>query len=862
MSFGAFESDLPLPVLFRTKRVFRSAVSWILFFSFKTNCATSFYNSPYCIRDQHQRLAIDAIRSVQMQMQIHGPKKDNFRMTLLRRQNNEETSIISNEDAGDADKHMHKHMHKHKEEAQAGYLTYVHESIGSILDADPIPIPPAFSQKMSLNENSVVDVEDDLNLMFVNEKSCTIKWSVFDKFIQWKNKSTSSSISTSASTTISVEIDDLIMLASECEQAVFGHGDGDGNKNVPATVQGLIEIQSTKIKIAKTSESEVHKDDNDNDNDGRRERTLIATLLSLNMVESSIRNLTDDTHGRAPLLKDMIEKIENSSDVGIPIALVPILRTLLLPSGINLRNLLWHGFLPGIKTHWLALSIVLTLSMDDLRNPSYSPCDFPEDNVDGLNVMRTFPKLAKILDHGRSILSSPELKAKFETRVLESSFIPSTHKDLCRVCFNYTHSPVIFSSVCAPMIEHALRLLWCIVNERTDDCIAKDGAYYVTLDGHGQRDKHDVVLLPNLSTGGFKSKVGVETTTSIPKGEEKSKLVDAIGEGNMAFLIDLFASPPGSPNIRAALAHGSYSKHLLNELLAMHSEPDKELTGIMQESSNEQLHDMSCALISVLDIFSSPDDYCGSSHNNMCQDYGPIFSYSSSLLREIDNLIWSLEPLSDFVIDMKKTDVLASNTGNDLHRRVSRSFDAVSKNVEDIKFMRLRILHAFGADSSESVPCYCAKNEIASKCGAAKLLLEETARATTSYLEQLSNAMKELDCFEKQPPNSRRRKQIMRIISISQLSLDFYSFASFCALLYIEHRVLPQSKVLYPILDESVLFLAVKRSRMVVSTYSTVTMVDRALKAVEVYSFGKAFKAISAEIEKQKKRSDDHSPVV
>lgn len=796
MGFDTFESDL----LFRSKTVYRSALSWIVFFTFKTSCAAYYFQSPHYLRYPHQSLSVGATRLVE----LRNPKKGNFRMFLSLRQN-EKRSACSNED----------------DMGGAGYLTFVHESIGSILDADPIPIPPAFDQKMSTN-----CVED--GLLFVDEKSCTIKWSVFDEFIKWKSKSVSS--------LTSVEVDDLIILASECEQAVFS----DSNISVPATIQGLIEIQRTKME----NSSDAHEDDEH----GRRERTLIATLLSLNMVESSIRNMTNDQHGRAPLLKDMIENIGNSSDVEIPISLVPILRTLLLPSGINLRNLLWHGFLPGIKTHWLALSIVLKMSMDDLTNHSYNPCDLPEDNLDGLYIMRKFRKLAKILDHGRSILSSPESKVEFQTRVLKSSFIPSTHKELYRVCLNYTHFPVIFSSVCVPMIEHSLRLCWCVVNERYDDRIAKDGAYYVTLDGHGQRDKHDVLLLPYLSQSKGNSNIGVET--SIPEREEKNKLIGAIGEGNMAFLIDLFASPPGSPNIRAALAHGSYNKKLLFELQALRSDSDNDCNGIMQDSSNEQLHDLSHALISVLDILSSLDD-SGGSCNKICQDYGPIFSYSSILLREIDNLVWSLKLLSDLVVDIKNTDLLASNTGNDLQRRVSQSFNDISQNVEKLKLMRVRILHAFGAESSESVPCYCAQNEIASDCGAARLLLEESARASTSYLEKLSKAMKELDCIEK-PPNSRRRKQIMRIISISQLTLDFYSFASFCALLYIENRVLPQNKIQYPLLDESILYLAVKRSRMVVSTYSTVTMVDRALKAVETYSVGKAFKAIAAEISKER----------
>jgi hypothetical protein len=63
--------------------------------------------------------------------------------------------------------------------------------------------------------------------------------------------------------------------------------------------------------------------------------TTATALLALNALESSIRYSTGFTSGRAPLVKKMIERI---SDEHIGRAC----QLLLLPQGLNLRNLVWY----------------------------------------------------------------------------------------------------------------------------------------------------------------------------------------------------------------------------------------------------------------------------------------------------------------------------------------------------------------------------------------------------------------------------------------------------------------------------------------------------------------------------------------
>ena len=143
----------------------------------------------------------------------------------------------------------------------------------------------------------------------------------------------------------------------------------------------------------------------------------------------------------------------------------------------------------------------------------------------------------------------------------------------------------------------------------------------------------------------------------------------------------------------------------------------------------------------------------------------------------------------------------------------------------------------------ESVKCL-----VASECGAARHLMSEISAAASASVEEISSGIVELERNDGKL-SSRRRKQIVRLCSMAKLTLDFYSFAAYCALLYIERRLhvnttSVQGGSKHKDLDDDVLFLAVKRSRMVVSTFSTTKTVDRAIKALEQYVAGKAVKAI------------------
>jgi hypothetical protein len=100
--------------------------------------------------------------------------------------------------------------------------------------------------------------------------------------------------------------------------------------------------------------------------------------LALNGLELAIRHSTGYKTGRVPLLKTMIAKLH-------PKDLARVCALLLLPTGINLQSLLWHGFVAAnLPQPWLALVLILT-KMLHLRQ-SQDVCQ--EDDVDAVEVLK------------------------------------------------------------------------------------------------------------------------------------------------------------------------------------------------------------------------------------------------------------------------------------------------------------------------------------------------------------------------------------------------------------------------------------------------------------------------------------------
>lgn len=713
------------------------------------------------------------------------------------------------------------YMQRTGSEEDADKYAYVHPSIREVLVMEPEIIPIDFF------ESKGFEVTDDAIL--ANAGNYTIKWNVLEEFIERGNAKMKAP---ELKDTISMEL--LVILASQSELGLFRDNELR-TLGVPSPIHGLLQIIPDKDYVS--------------EEDGPY--FLIATLLALNMVENSIRHLIGKKTGRAPLLKDMIEIMAASEgDDALPKSMISVLRTLLLPkNGINLRNLLWHGFLPTIHRRWFSLSVALTLSLDELAGSSSFKGPCLDGNLETIAAMRQHEALVTILDHGKGILASREKTKMLAEKMMQSNTIPRGHAELCRVALNFINQPIIFASVAGPLIEHLLRIMWCHENNQKK-YIAEPGSYYVTLDGHGQRDKHEIVIMPYFSQPQQLEAKGI-----------RNRLVYRLGGPTMAFLMDMFTSPPGAPNIRASVAHGSFNKYLFAELVAIEGKREDMRINIVE------LEDMTSALISILDVLCDDCQYdtCETDATSIKMNiafssYRPCFSYSASLLVEVDNMVDAMKPLYKFIHDGHHLKHFRNSSQSQMQSDMADKMMDMSQSIEAIVGMQESIYEGFGIDKSKFTnECFfreSSNNLSASECGAAKLLLSEISKAASSSHGDLNDGIAGFQ-GEQTQLSSRRRKQVSRMCAAAKLTLDFYSFAAYCALLYIERRQnavtvsknMDSRSVMHENLTDDELFVAVKRSRMVVSTFSTTKTFDRALSALAQYTAGKAVKAISERIQ-------------
>ena len=740
----------------------------------------------YFIPTSNNHCEINFDRSCTNDLQIMMEKTDSYEVTRYSECNLDKTARLDEKES--------------QNESTSGsddFFKYVHPSISNILNMRPEETCIASSQRYHWDESTIICPE-----------KCCFNWDTLESFLE-----RNSSIENFRGKKV-ISMDSLVVLASLCEEYIFNKHSTEAISSPP--VKGLIKLAalgplSKDGKVCKEKDSNI----------------LLATLVSLNMIESSIRDLVLKEHGRAPLLKDMIEMIDDRSTSSV---LVPLLRSLLLPNvGINLRNLLWHGFLSCLHIRWLALSIVLILSIDDLSDASR------EDEINtslstlvSLKKLREHDSLAKILDDGHTILASQNGEIDIlKAELLESQLVPKTHENLVNLLNQdmVQKYPVISSALMGLLIEHGLRLWWCDVNGMNDK-IAKPDSYYVTLDGNSQRDKHDVILFPYLSN------------------DSTNKLVHEIGGPIMALLSDTFTSRYG-PNIRASIAHGLYNKYLYQELLNMLDEEQKVFV--------DCAHDAACINLFILKILATKKlglDLSRDDQQEQVSGYKPVFSYSAVSARNIVSVMNSYYSLKNLISSEKMIygmNSKISEQGEKVFRTLSIGDSyRLSLNL----LLKCHILHTLSYQSNElwsheDIFKDVNNNMVLSKCGASIILLNEIATGLDLYLMDLKEAL--LDTIER-PLSSRRRKQICRMFSMASMTLSFYNICILCAMLQISKKLQSPDNQILPVshqdFSDEILMHAVKRSRMVVSTFSTASNVDRAIKSVSEYLKGKSISVI------------------
>ncbi|EJK49856.1 hypothetical protein THAOC_31223 [Thalassiosira oceanica] len=501
----------------------------------------------------------------------------------------------------------------------------------------------------------------------------------------------------------SLRIDQLANLAEECERAISR---SSTSKSMSPTQLGLIRL----------SESEC------GDNDGTS--LLVASMMALTLLESSIRRTVNwgqpAKQGSAPL-KDLIQRLSEMEVEGSSLtSLAPVLRTLLLPTkfgGINLRNLVLHGFLSEISVKWFSLVLILLNTFED----AVPAIGSPESNGVVFPARPTkYPFWKDLVENGQSILRSKLALQKLECQARD--FVPTTHLGLLRFLLRNL-APTIFGESSRPLsvtyvalmciiLEHSLRLMWCEINGRLDDKKAQPSTYYVTLDGHGQKTIHDVILLPFLMTG------------------ERNALVQELGAPLCSLLSDLFTSPSlEAPNTRAAVFHGTFDETIFSELKSL-VEPDVYASAAIDErESNESLADIACVLTSCLESLSNP---------SRALKYRPVYSHTASYNRQFAAIFANLNRLRAIIAN----DRLVSDAVCLMEERQAQiCHDATALYVDPTDLQVMNEMLAGNNDDTwgvEDLYDEHSTNLLLSSSGASLALLEDTAAAAESYIAGLN----------------------------------------------------------------------------------------------------------------------------
>ncbi|KAJ3065196.1 hypothetical protein HDU98_011416 [Podochytrium sp. JEL0797] len=227
--------------------------------------------------------------------------------------------------------------------------------------------------------------------------------------------------------------------------------------------------------------------------------------------------------------------------------LIKVLKVLFVPTGLNLRNLVWHGFVTSAEIPYSYIDLMVLLIRDtfnlnaifDLEmNATWQLNSF--DRHPNLTAFHDFPQTALEILHNSD--------HHLATLIEETRFVPDSHKPQLLESLDALQrgQELMFLFHAFPVLEHSLRCLFANVNNVPEIAVAHVDAYFSTLDGFGQRNKHQVLLdsmvvstgLENMMLGLLRGTGGGVT-------------------GCLAVLLDFCMMEKG-PGVRGKLCHALY----------------------------------------------------------------------------------------------------------------------------------------------------------------------------------------------------------------------------------------------------------------------------------------------------------------
>ncbi|KAF9958802.1 hypothetical protein BGZ72_010864 [Mortierella alpina] len=259
--------------------------------------------------------------------------------------------------------------------------------------------------------------------------------------------------------------------------------------------------------------------------------------------------------------------------------LMGILKTMMgSPMTLNIRNLLWHGFIipqdPVPLDAYGAMLIAVTMTIaasaqtklqGPLQERHLAAKMYYPSNLTQVHTTEDFDAVYERLafDTTHPSLDWNKYSTTLESLIAKSSFVtPGTQKQWTLACRHLRHAetnaPFVFVMATLPLMEHALRHVYVTANGCKEDRknALIEGEYYLTLD----------VILDHFVPAAYYSADALGRMECDPS-KILNKLHTNLGPEVMNVFKDLFLLGSG-PRLRDRTSHGELNVYLTRDISA------------------------------------------------------------------------------------------------------------------------------------------------------------------------------------------------------------------------------------------------------------------------------------------------------
>ncbi|KDO20804.1 hypothetical protein SPRG_13620 [Saprolegnia parasitica CBS 223.65] len=265
--------------------------------------------------------------------------------------------------------------------------------------------------------------------------------------------------------------------------------------------------------------------------------TLLVTVLERALYNTYAR--CNDGVKSNMILRDLLQSPELVQ--ALPPGYLQLLRLLFFPSGLNLRNLVWHGFVAPMDLPGCFASLLLVLLVEPVL------LDAASAHLVYASLPPFAPSTAPLCAATRNFVAAVDLDNVFAAASVQAK---ARQRLVQRAIDALQDGHALFSLFLSiPVLEYLVRCDFVRVNPSVPRGMAHAqlAEYYSTLDGFGQRSQHQVLLARTL----FDSVPTLSSTTD----DDRNRLYETLSPSALAASVDLFMCAAG-PNVRAKLCHG------------------------------------------------------------------------------------------------------------------------------------------------------------------------------------------------------------------------------------------------------------------------------------------------------------------